>query len=793
VTATDIARPGLSRRRAAARLHSDGPNEVPARRADGVLTVVRRQLTDTVILVLLVAAALTAAIGDWPDTSVILAVVVLNTALGASQELRSDRALTSLASLTAPRASVLRDGTPVDVPAREVVVGDVLLLTAGDVVAADGSVLDAASLALDESALTGESAPATRRPGEATAAGTVVTRGRGRVLVTATGVRTRLGSLARGLSTARRPPTPVQRQLTVLGRRLAVLAVLAALAVALLNLAQGHGVETSVVLAISLAVAAIPESLPAVVTLSLSLAAGRMAHRGVLARELAAVEALGSVTVLASDKTGTLTSGRVEVCGTWTPAGTAAARTALLAHAALCSDAYAADGPEPGDRDDPTEVALVDAARADGTDVAALRVAHPRTAEVPFDAETARMSTTHGPELTITKGSPEALLPGAGDPADAWAQVRTMTAEGHRVLAVTTGAGPVVVLLGLVAQSDPVRPAAPATIAAFQSAGVRVVLITGDHPRTARAVARAVGIPAGTDDGANGRWDTEHRSVFARVRPEQKLALVAALQHRGEVVAMTGDGVNDAPALRGADVGIAMGRGSEVAKQAAALVLTGDDLAAMVPAILEGRRVHDNLRRFLHYALSGGLAEVLIMLGGPLVGLPVPLQAGQVLWVNLLTHGLPGVAMGNEPADPDVLHRPPRPPGQQLLDAATVRRVLLLGSVITAVTLLAAGWSALAGRPGQSTVFLTLTFAQLAAGWGLRPRRRGGARNHLLTGALVLNVALALLAVSWAPLRDLLRTEALDPADLVPAVVAAALAGAVARVQSRWRRTATAT
>ena len=778
---------GLTRAEAARRLAETGRNELLVRRRTGVLVVVGRQLTDIVILVLLAAAAMTTLVGDGPDTAVILAVIVINTALGASQEVRSERTLAALSELTAPRATVIRDGKADDIDAGEVVSGDLLRLTAGDVVAADATLVIAAGLQSDESMLTGESVPTGKQAEDTIYAGTVVTRGRGEAVVTAVADATVLGSIARSLRDVASVQTPVQRQLAVLGRRLAVAVSVAAVVVAILNLAAGRSGEVSLVLAISLAVAAIPESLPAVVSLSLAMAARRMAARGVLARRLAAVEALGSVTVIAADKTGTLTEGRMAVNEVWTPAGSPQDLHAVLEAAVLCSDACDTPDGSQGERDDPTEVALVDAARDIGIDTVALRSRFVRLSEEPFDPVTARMTTVHadpdGGTFTLCKGAPEGLL---AEGADARAKAELLALAGLRVLAITRTMSSATVLLGLVALADPVRSEARSMLGGFVGAGVRPIMITGDHPATARAVGEALSLISPGDAVQLGDIDQgfQRASVYARVRPEQKTAIVRKLQREGEIVAMTGDGVNDAPALRAADIGIAMGnRGTEVAKRAADLVLTGDDLSAMIPAIAEGRRAYDNLRRFLHYALSGGIAEVIIMLAGPLFGFSLPLQAGQILWVNLLTHGLPGVAMGSEPAAANVLARPPRSPEEQLLDAGTARRVGVLGVVIAAASLAAGGYARSEGRPWQSTIFIALAFAQLVVALALRPRRAAAQRNTLLLGSVSLNLGLAVLAVTWSPLQELLRTERLTAADYLPCIAAAIVAGAVARLQ----------
>ncbi len=785
---------GLSQAEASSRLAMQGRNELTARSERNLLLTIWQQLSDTVIVVLLVAAGLTAAVGDLPDMAVILAVIVLNTTLGTLQQVRSDRSLAALSAMTAPRAAVIRDGRVHDIDAASVVTGDLVELTAGDIVPADAVVRRCESLTVDESMLTGESVPVGKAIGAQLLAGSVVTRGHACALVRATAHGTVLGGIAHGLAGRPAASTPLQAQLSQLGRRLAAGTALAGLVVVAINLAAGRGWEISLVLGISLAVAAIPESLPAVVTLALALAGRSLAAGGVLVRKLSAVEALGSITVLAMDKTGTLTEGRMVVGALWTPAGTAPAERRLLEYATLCSDACQTPDGAVRRSDDPTEVALVQRAQAMGIQVAELRRARPRIAESPFDPLTASMSTEHSIDgetvLRIRKGAPEALLDATDLAGPAGPALATLVRDGLRVLAVRAGparcGAPVVPdpLVGLIGLRDPIRQQAPAMIAAFRRAGVRPVMISGDHPETAAAVARALGL-AGADDvlvGARMSADPDPaelvgHGVIARVRPEQKTLMVQAMRRAGEVVAMTGDGVNDAPALRAADVGIAMGAGTEVAKQAAAIVLSSSELAAMVPAIVEGRRVYDNIRRFLRYALSGGLAEVLIMVLGPFLGMAIPLQAGQILFVNLLTHGLPGVAIGNEAASTGVAGRSPRPRDQQLLDRPQLRSIAVLGSTVALVSLLAAGWSAWQHRPGQSTLFVTLTFAQLAIALAGRPHQRRWGGNPMLIWSVLINAALVLAAVFTGPLRELFRTHPVTVADLVAALLAA---GAVA-------------
>jgi Ca2+-transporting ATPase len=559
--------------------------------------------------------------------------------------------------------------------------------------------------------------------------------------------------------------------------------------------------------AVSLVVAAVPESLPVVVTLALALGARRMTRARAIARRLPAVETLGSVTAVASDKTGTLTEGRMAVrqavtadgaayavAGTgYDPAGTvsparpgagSAALAALARAAVLCNDATLAppsdDNPQWSPVGDPMEAALVAFAARCGLDPQAERAAWPRVAEHPFDHANRRMTTVHrmpdGQYLVVCKGAPESV-PGS---AALTAAAADLAAGGHRVLALAAAVQPDppdpaapagLRPLGLVGIGDPVRDTAPAIAEAFQRAGVRLLLITGDHPATAAAVGGQLGI--WRDGDAVVRGD-DHRldlgaaaqvRVFARIQPEQKLDIVAALQAEGHVVAMTGDGVNDAPALRRADIGVAMGSGTEVARQAADLVLVDDNLATVATAIREGRRIYDNIRRFLCYGLAGGAAEILVMLLGPLAGLAVPLLPAQILWINLLTHGVPGVALGAEPAEPGIMRRPPRSPQESVLGGGLARAVLGTGALIAAVTL-AAGWYAhRAGQPWQSVVFLVLGLAQLGVAIAVRARRdrRHRHANPGLPAAVAVAAALQVAGVLVPPLRALLGTDPLGP------------------------------
>jgi Ca2+-transporting ATPase len=828
---------GLSSVEAADRLGCDGPNALPPARRTRLWQRIVPQLRDPLVAILLVASVLTIVTGDWLDAGVILLVIVVNTTMGIVQEVKADQAITALTSLAAPEARVIRDGRQRPVPATEVVVGDLLVLGEGEIVPADAVVVEAAALLVDEGALTGESVPvdkvavpsdrASSEGQRIVSAGTVVMRGRGRAVVTATGTASAMGRVAALMDTG--PVlTPLQRRLAGLARALAGVAVVLCAVVLAIGLVRGLGVELMVVTAISLVVAAVPESLPAVVTLALALGARRMAARRALVRHLPAVETLGSVTVIATDKTGTLTEGAMVARGLWTPAGGDGSisgtgyapegrirrveRTAsivedpdvaeLLTAAVLCNDATlrppSAEAPTPTVLGDPTEAALLVAAGKLGLHPDVLTARFPRYLEAPFDSDRRRMTTVHrlpdGGLRTVCKGAPETLLNAgmlreppdviahAADRADQYAR------EGLRVLAVAqtdraaSSAAEVtwpelerdLLLLGLIAIGDPPRASAAATIAACRAAGITPVLITGDHPATARSIATALGILAPgqrvidcRDLSEGDPIDLRDTRVFARATSGQKLDIIEALRAAGHAVAMTGDGVNDGPALRRADIGVAMGRrGTEVARQAADLVLADDELSTVIAAVEEGRRVYANIRRFLLYGLAGGAAEIAIMLAGPFVGLSLPLLPAQILWINLLTHGLPGVALGSEPTDPEAMRRPPRPPEESVAGAGLWQRVLRVGAVISAVTLGVALWGHATGRPWQSMAFFALGATQLAVAAASRARP-GTRANPLLPTAVTGALLLQLAGLYLPPLRDLLGTEPLAVTDLL--------------------------
>jgi Ca2+-transporting ATPase len=804
----------LSSDQAADRLQLHGPNTLPQGRSLPLWRRIVRAVRDPLVLVLLGAIVLTSLTADVADTIVIALVIAVNTTLAVRQEISADRAVSALAALVAPVARVLRDDREVSLPVADLVPGDLIVLAEGDLVPADSRLVGGASLQVDESALTGESlpvdksiiqdagpAPSTPRSSRAAPpdhgatgeqrttpvgaegllySGTIVVHGRGLARVTATGASSELGQIA-GMLAPQQRATPLQQRMSQLSRYLAAGAVILCALVMGIGLLRGEPFELMLLTAVSLAVAAVPESLPVVVTVSLALAARRMADRHAIVRNLAAVETLGSVTLLATDKTGTLTQARMVVTGTWWPPD--GDESTLLRALALCNDANL-DILSDTSMGDPTETALLRAAVSHGLVIDELRASFPRVAERPFDSSRKRMLTVHhraqADPVAICKGAPESLLLSGvllDQPAliDTALQLsRSMAASGARVIAVAHRAAAAgdaleesgLSLVGLVELQDPLRPASTEAVAACHEAGIDVALVTGDHPATASHVAALVGIPA----------DPGH--VMARATPADKLVLIQGWQDGGQVVAMTGDGVNDGPALRRADIGVAMGeRGTEVARQSADLILGDDDLSTVVAAVEEGRRVYANIRRFLLYALAGGASEILLMLAGPLVGTPLPLLPAQILWLNLLTHSFAGAALGTEPVEAGTMSRPPRDPLEGVLGGGLWWRIGSVAAVLAAVSL----WiSLVAGSQlGSSAALLSLGAGQLGVAWAVRAHTATPARGRLLAPmplAMVGAVLLLVGSVTMTPLRSILSTEPV-PAAIWGLALVSALVG----------------
>jgi len=819
---------GLSTPHADQLLREVGPNSLPEPPRRRLTARVGEQLRDPMILLLMAAAFLTAFLHDVSNMVIIGLVVVFNTATGVVQQVRAERAMVALRRMTAPVCHVLRDGVVRELPAESLVPGDVVNICAGDIVAADGRLHTGNQLQVNQALLTGESLPVDLGTGDEVIGGTAVTRGRGTMIVTRTGAASGIGSIAALLAESSPRATPLQRRLARLSRMLvAVIGGLTAVVV-LSGLVQGRPATEMVVVGLSLAVAAVPESLPAVITVALAMGAHRMARRNAVIRHLPAVETLGSVTVVATDKTGTITEGSMLAQHVWTPemtyavtgsgyspegditqvdqsvAGPTGLIDRLLRDSVLCNDAdLHLDGDAWTALGDPLEGALLALAVKGGVSVGDARATWPRTGEVPFDQHTMRMTTRHtgadGSRLTVCKGAPEAVFAvvTAGTVTEGAAEAAgELAARGYRVLAIAddevSGAG--LELVGLVAVGDPPRSHARRVVTELRQAGVRVLLVTGDHPATALTIARSVGIAAPRDRALEGdevatgfAGDLSGVSVIARVRPEEKVAVVESLLAEGEVVAMIGDGVNDAPALRRADIGVAAGLGgSEVAKQAADLVLMDDDLSTVVAAVQEGRRIFANIRAFLTYALAGGLAEVAVMLFGPLIGLGLPLLPAQILWINLLTHGITGVAFGGEPAAPDDMKRPPLSPDESIFTARSKALLVTATAALTTTALLVG--SAVSGADPQrrTAIFVVLGLGQLGVALALRARAGSrGLRERGLELAVCCAAALQIAGCYLPFLRDLLGTTSLPLGTLGPVVLTALLPGLIVALALR--------
>ncbi|MGD9146035.1 MAG: cation-translocating P-type ATPase [Anaerolineae bacterium] len=869
------AEAGLSSAEALKRLAEYGSNELVERGVKSPWRILWEQLTGLMVVILIVAAVVSGALGDWKDAVAIMAIVVLNALLGLSQEYRAEKAMAALKQLAVPVVKARRDGHIVEISARELVPGDVVLLEAGAMIPADARLLESVNLRVDEAALTGESEPVEKetptldKPDlpvgdrlNMVYMGTVVTYGRGTAIITETGMNTELGHIAEMIQTVEREPTPLQRRLEQLGRGLAVAALVIVAVVFLLGLLRGEDWQLMLLTAISMAVAAVPEGLPAVVTIALALGAQRMLKRRALIRKLPAVETLGSVTVICSDKTGTLTENRMTVTvldvlgetqqvdtllrqgvpvadAELLPGKRPAVRSlGLLAKAAaLCNDASLEATPEGGYRavGDPTEGSLVVAAAELGLVKAELDSRWPRVGEVPFTSERKRMTTVHrvgvtpeqtdapwccGEFVAFAKGAVDSLLEisdrvWAGDEdisltdemrARIVAANDRLASQGQRVLGVAfrplddepdpadeAALERAMTFIGLVGMIDPPRPEVREAVATAKAAGMRPVMITGDHPLTARQIARDLGIApelgiasdgqplTGRDLGQMSVDDLEEVvdqvAVYARVSPEHKLKVVQALQDRGQIVAMTGDGVNDAPALKKADIGVAMGiTGTDVSKEAADMVLLDDNFATIVAAVREGRTIYDNIRKFIKYTLTSNAGEIWVMLLAPLAGMPLPLLPLQILWINLVTDGLPGLAMGVEPPEPDTMRRPPYHPQESIFGRGLGRHVIWVGLLMGLVSLGMGYWTWRAGWDNwQTMLFTTLTLSQMGHALAVRSRdslfKVGLLSNKPLLGAVLLTFGLQLAVVYVPFLQDLFKTTALSAGELVISLI----------------------
>ena len=883
---------GLAAAEAAERLKAHGFNALTDRRGKGPLAMLREQFTETMVLILIAAGVISAFLGKTTETAAILAIVVLFAVLGFVQEYRAERAMAALKQLAVPVVRVRRGGELRELPARELVPGDIVLLEAGNAVPADVRLLESAGLRIQEAALTGESEPV-----EKTAAtiaetdlplgdrrnmaylGTSVTYGRGSAVVVAVGMNTELGRIATLIQNVAPGKTPLQERLDRVGRGLAGGGGIAAALVMLVGGWSGEPLADMFLTAVSVAVAVVPEGLPAVVTITLALGAQRMLRRNALIRRLPAVETLGAVTVICSDKTGTLTENRMtvtvidaagerldlmETLRHHAPAVTAdecrisadwhlplPIRLALAA-GALCNDAVLKPDPGPGcfhAIGDPTEGALLVAAARCGMFPDRLQATAPRVAEAPFDSTRKRMATVHRladgalPEaLAALKGVAQAaFVKGAVDglleiTTHVWAgerpepltdslreRIRTANDElakaGMRVLGMAfrplatlppaVAAADIerdLTFLGLVGLMDPPRAAVKPAVATCKAAGIRPVMITGDHPLTAIAIARDLGMSerpeAVTGEALNRMGPSElagvvdQVSVYARVSPEDKLRIVDALKQRGQVVAMTGDGVNDAPALKKADIGVAMGvTGTDVAKEAADIVLLDDNFATLAAAVEEGRAIYSNLMRFIKFSLGGNLGKVLVMLAAPLFGINVALRPLQLLWLNLLTDGLMGLGLGVEPAEADTMRRPPRAPAAPVLDRAARVHIGWVGAVIAAATL---GLGVIYFDPArpedttwQTMIFAALGFTQIGHALGLRAAGHSvfaATANPLMPALTLATLGLQLAAIYLPFMEQFFDLTPLSLSDLGIALGMGALTWACVQIEKRLTR-----
>ena len=819
---------GLSSAEAAARLAEFGPNEIAEAGGPTAWRMLLNQFTSPVIYILIGAVVVSALIGEVIDAVVVAAILLLNAVLGFLQESRAERAIKALKKMASLKAVVLRDGSEKKIDAAEIVPGDVVLLQTGEKIPADSRLIEEIELEVQEAALTGESVPVQKDvapvdvEGEADTslaelhntvfAGTVITRGHGKALVVKTGMATELGKIAHMIQTTEEEDTPLQKQLSTLSKWLgAVTVVVCGLVFATVMLTQGGQVLEVFFASVALAVAAIPEGLPAVVTISLSLGVRRMVRRNALIRRLPSVETLGCTTIICSDKTGTLTHNEMTVTRIYVdgkdielrgrgygPEGGFSDSThnlgliltigALNNDARLDRKAWQAIG-------DPTEACLITSALKAGLDKQDLETRHPRIDERPFDSERKRMTTVHeveGSRFAYVKGAPDLLLEQCtmlrdGDtardlgPADREAVLKKneeYAASAMRVLGfaykeLTPGETrdtyeENLVFVGLQAMIDPPRAEAKEAISRCRDAGVKVVMVTGDLETTAKAIGSELDIEGrsmtGADLHAIGEGElrdiVDEVTIYARVNPADKVKIVRALKANGHVVAMTGDGVNDAPALKQADIGIAMGiTGTDVAKEASDMILTDDNFASIVNAVEEGRGIYDNLRKFVNYLLSGNVGEVLIIFVAVLMRFPLPLTAVQILWVNLVTDGLPAVALGVDPIPANAMQRPPRRTAERIMSRGMSVNVVSMGILMCIATLIMFSIGLRESlAAGRTMAFMTLVLLEIARLHMIRSAYRTPAfSNKWLSAAVTASLALQ-LAVVYTPMSSLFGT-----------------------------------
>ena len=857
---------GLSSDEAARRLEEFGPNELQTKAHVSAWSILLEQFKNVLIIILLLATALSAFLGHGVEAIAITVIVLFAVVLGFIQEFRAERAIEALREMAAPSATVIRDGRDQRVPARDLVPGDLILLATGDKVPADARLTEAINLQTVEAPLTGESAPVEKHAGplqdetlsaadqrNMAFAGTAVTYGRGRALIVATGMATEFGKIARMLEAVDTAKTPLQKNLDRIGKSLARAAFAVVFVIVVLGLFRGQPFIEMLIFGVALAVAVVPEALPAVVTISLALGVKRMVRRNALIRRLPAVETLGSTSVICSDKTGTLTKDEmtvrrlyvaghmIEVSGTgYEPIGNfstngsgvagSEALSTLLRAGALASDARVEQRNGAGTwevKGDPTEGALVVAAAKAGLIKSSLDAEFSRISEIPFTAETKRMTTLHqtpGGVVAYAKGAPEVIvqsctlqLTEAGVErldearrADVLERARQMAGEAMRVLAVAykpqatvKDAESDMTLLGLAGMIDPPRSEAKDAVRECEEAGIKVIMITGDHPLTAKAVAEELGLSkagrvvSGAEleamDDSQLEREVDSIEVCARVSPAHKLRVVTALQNRGQVVAMTGDGVNDAPALKKADIGIAMGiTGTDVSKEAAAMTLTDDNFASIVAAVEEGRGIFSNIKKYLMYLLSSNIGEIGLMAGATLLGLPLPLSAVQILYVNLATDGLPALALAVDPPERGLMQQPPRDPRRGIFTRPVVL-LMVVGGVWSAIVNLALFiWALNSGRPvaeAMTMTFVSLVLIQFFKAYNFRSDRHSVLRDPFANKWLNLAIGWELILLGlilYVPILEMTFGTVALPLDDWLLIIAAALTISPVLELTKW-------
>ncbi len=870
---------GLNHEDAAKRLELYGPNELKVKKKKTPFMMFLDQFKDFLIIVLIAAGIIAGIVGKPTDVAAIMAIVILNAVIGFIQEYRAEKAMEALKMMASPNAAVLRDGIPSAIPASKIVPGDIVLLEAGQIVPADMRLLEVANLKIEEAALTGESVPVEKQlialhdehlplgdRKNMAYQGTIITYGRASGIVVATGMETEIGKIATMLQEEKELKTPLQQRLAVFGKKLAIAILVICSIVFVAGMIRGEPVMLMLLTAISLAVAAIPEALPAVITIALAFGAKKMVKQNALIRKLPAVETLGSVTYICSDKTGTLTLNKMTVeeiyvdgqlsrtneLNTESVSGGKAARNStpkpehsrptifdyLLIGSALCNDArMSGDGKIIGD---PTEIALYVLAKDQGFDKNELQDKLTRSAEIPFDSDRKCMTTFHlnplkdGSDnrslISFTKGAVEMLMDKSDNimTSDGVKQLDLkeihritdkMAAEGLRVLCIAMrkweklpedlspeNVEKNLTIIGLVGMMDPPRDEAREAVSLCKTAGIKPVMITGDHPITARAIAKRIGIIE--DDKKTvmtGReldklpleefeQRVEHIRVYARVVPEQKLKIVKALQDKGQYVAMTGDGVNDAPALKRANIGIAMGiTGTDVSKESSSMILLDDNFATIVKAVREGRRIYDNILKFIKYSMTSNAGTLWAIFLAPFFGLPLPLVPIQILWMNLLTDSLPGLALTAEPSDRRIMNRPPRNPDEGVFAAGRGFYIIKYGLVIGIAALLFQYFAVTANYPWQTMIFTGLVIGRMAVVMAVRSENDlllsiGVFSNKPLWGAVALTFALQMAVVYVPFLNPIFNTQPLTLGELTYTLAFSSIVFFAIEIEKLYRR-----